>query len=125
MPPKSPAPAVEAAGCPNSEVVVVVVCGVVKENGAAVPVALGAAAPKRPVDAVVVAAVAPKREGAVVVAGAAAPKREVDPAAVEEPNKERPPEAAVVAGAALPKVGKGVEATVEAGAVAGAPKEKD
>ena len=103
---KRPAPAVETAGCPNSEVVVVVVCGVAKEKGAAVPVALGAAAPKRPADAVMVAAVAPNKEGAVVVA-VAAPKREV------------------VAGAALPKVGKGVEATVEAGAVAGAPKEND
>ena len=88
-----------------------------KEKGAAVPVALGAAAPNKPVEVVVVA-VEPKREGAVEVA--VAPKRGAAP--VVAPNKERPPEV-VTAGAALPKVGKGVDATLAAGAVAGAPKE--
>ena len=91
-----------------------------KEKGAAVPVALGAAAPNKPVEEVVVAAVEPKREGAVEVDGA--PKRGAAPA-VAPPNKERPPDVVVAAGAALPKVGKGVDATLAAGAVAGAPKE--
>ena len=72
-----------AAGCPNRDVVAaVVVAGVEKEKGAAAAVALGAAAPNKPVEAVVVA-VAPKREGAAVVVAAGAPKRDEDVVAPE------------------------------------------
>ena len=84
--------------------------------------ALGAAAPNKPVEVVVVAA--PNSEGADVEA--AAPKRGA--VAAVEPKRDSPVAAVVVAGAAAavvaPKVGKGVDATVAAGAVAGAPKEK-
>ena len=125
-------------------VAAVVAAGFENEKGAAAAVALGAGAPNSPVEAVVVAA-APNSEGAAVVAAGAPNKdvgavepdegritkdRKISEAKVDGSMKQflsnhslpKSPPAAVV-GAALPKVGKGVEATVEAGAVAGAPNE--